>query len=218
MGSTAFSHTVSSGTWRRTILLARRKQPTCCTSIQLAAPCAGVVRGREDRDPDARQQGSYSAAVAGRVERHGFEYVRHGMLSLYAVVNTQTGEVIGKTAPRNTTQEFVAFLTDIVVKQPKTGEIHIVLDNLSAHKTRRAQDFLEAHANVQLHFTPTCSSWLNQVELWFAKLERDLIYRGVLTSMENLARGIMKFIRRYNEDARPFKWKYDDPSRRVSVA
>lgn len=154
----------------------------------------------------------------GRAERHGFEYVRHGTLSLCAALNTQTGEVFGKTAPRHTTQEFVAFLTDIVVKQPKTRDIHIVLDNLSAHKTRRVQEFLDAHPNVQLHFTPTYSSWLNQVELWFAKIERDLIYRGVFTSVKDLARRIMKYIRRHNGDARPFKWQYDDPTRRISVA
>jgi transposase len=93
----------------------------------------------------------------------------------------------------------VAFLTDIVVRQSKTREIHIVLDNLSAQKTRRVVDFLEAHPNVQLNFTPTYSSWLNQVELWFAKIERDLIYRGVFTSVTNLARRIMKYIRRYDK-------------------
>jgi transposase len=154
----------------------------------------------------------------GRAERHGFEYVRHGTLSLYAALNTQTGEVVGKTTARHTSQEFVAFLTDIVVKQPKNRAIHIVLDNLSAHKTRGVQSFLESHPNVKLHFTPTYSSWLNQVELWFAKIERDLIYRGVFTSVKDLARRIMKYIRHHNEQAKPFKWKYDDPSRRISVA
>jgi len=154
----------------------------------------------------------------GRAERHGFEYVRHGTLSLYAAFDTQSGEVHGKTVARHTSQEFVAFLTDIAVRQPNNREIHIILDNLSAHKTPRVQQFLEAHPNVQLHFTPTYSSWLNQVELWFAKIERDLIYRGVFTSVKDLARRIMTYIRRYNEAAKPFKWRYDDPTRRISVA
>lgn len=154
----------------------------------------------------------------GRAERHGFEYVRHGTLSLYAALNTKTGKVYGKTAPRHTSQEFVAFLTDIVTKQRKNREIHIILDNLSAHKTRHVQEFLQAHPNVQLHFTPTYSSWLNQVELWFAKIERDLIYRGVFTSVRNLARRIMTYIRRHNEDPRPIKWQFDDPTRRIQVA
>ena len=151
----------------------------------------------------------------GRAERHGFEYVRHGTLSLYAALDTQTGEVQGKTTARHTSQEFVAFLTDIVVRQPEDREIHIILDNLSAHKTRRVQDFLDAHPNVTLHFTPTYSSWLNQVELWFSKIERDLIYRGVFTSVKDLSRRIMTYIRHYNDDPRPIKWQYDDPSRRI---
>jgi hypothetical protein len=77
----------------------------------------------------------------GRAERHGFEYYRHGTLSLYAALNTRSGEVLGKTADRHTTEEFVAFLTDIVSSQPRQKEIHIIADNLSAHKTRRVHQF-----------------------------------------------------------------------------
>lgn len=154
----------------------------------------------------------------GRAERHGFEYVRNGTPSLYAALNTQTGEVQGKTTARHTTQEFVAFLTDIVVRYPDDQEIHIILDNLSAHKTQRVQDFLALHPNVELHFTPTYSSWLNQVELWFSKIERDLIYRGVFTSVKDLSRRIMTYIRKYNDEPKPFKWSYDNPSRRIRIA
>lgn len=154
----------------------------------------------------------------GRAERHGFEYIRNGTLSLYAALDTQTGEVQGKTTARHTTQEFVAFLTDVVVRYPDGQEIHIILDNLSAHKTQRVQDFLTNHPSVHLHFTPTYSSWLNQVELWFSKIERDLIYRGVFTSVKDLSRRIMTYIRKHNEDPQPIKWKYDDPSRRIHAA
>ena len=101
----------------------------------------------------------------GRAERHGSGYYRHGTLSLYAAFNTQTGEVIGKTASRHTSAEFVAFLTDLVVHQPHRKEIHVIVDNLSAHKTKRVEQFLDDHPNVHLDFTPTYSSWLNQVEL-----------------------------------------------------
>jgi transposase len=154
----------------------------------------------------------------GRAERHGFEYIRNGTLSLYAALDTRSGEVQGKTTARHTSQEFVAFLTDIVVRQPEDREIHIILDNLSAHKTRRVEEFLEVHPNVSLHFTPTYSSWLNQVELWFSKIERDLIYRGIFKSVKDLSRRIMAYIRLYNEDPQPIKWKYDDPARRIHVA
>ena len=154
----------------------------------------------------------------GRAERHGFEYFRHGTLSLYAAFNTKTGEVLGKTAERHSSAEFVAFLTDIVANQPVGKEIHVIADNLSAHKTKRVDDFLTTHRNVHLHFTPTYSSWLNQVELWFAKIERDVIARGVFTSLRDLKRKLMRYIRQYNKQAKPVKWKYFDPSRRITPA
>ncbi|MCZ2076578.1 MAG: IS630 family transposase [Bryobacterales bacterium] len=153
----------------------------------------------------------------GRAERHGFEYFRHGTLSLYAAFNTKTGEVLGKTAERHTSAEFVAFLTDLVANQPRGKEIHVIADNLSAHKTERVREFLSAHPNVQMHFTPTYSSWLNQVELWFAKIERDVIARGVFTSVPDLRRKLMRYIRQYNKSAKPVKWKYFDPSRRITT-
>lgn len=155
---------------------------------------------------------------AGRAERHGFEYFRHGTLSLYAAFNTQTGEVLGKTAARHTSAEFVAFLTDIVANQPSGKQIHVIADNLSAHKTKTVAAFLDAHQNVHLHFTPTYSSWLNQVELWFAKIERDVIARGVFTSAPDLRRKLMRYIRQYNKNPKPVKWKYFDTSRRIAPA
>ena len=152
----------------------------------------------------------------GRAERHGFEYFRHGTLSLYAAFNTKTGEVLGRTAERHTSAEFVAFLTDLVVNQPQGKEIHVIADNLSAHKTKRVDEFLAAHPNVHMHFTPTYSSWLNQVELWFAKIERDVIARGVFTSVPDLKRKLLRYIRQYNKQPRTVKWKYFDPSRRIT--
>src|SRR6202140_154880 len=153
----------------------------------------------------------------GRAERHGFEYYRHGTLSLYAAFNTQTGEVLGKTAERHTSAEFVAFLTDIVINQPRGKEIHVIADNLSAHKSAPVKEFLEAHPKVHLHFTPTYSSWLNQVELWFGKIERDVIARGVFTSVSDLKRKLMRYIRQYNKSPRTVKWKYADPSHHIST-
>ena len=156
--------------------------------------------------------------IPGRAERHGFEYFRHGTLSLYAAFNTKTGEVLGKTAARHTSAEFVAFLADIVANQPRGKEIHVIADNLSAHKTKAVAEFLMAHPKVRMHFTPTYSSWLNQVELWFAKIERDVIARGVFTSIADLKRKLMRYIRRYNEQPKPVKWKYFDPTRRITAA
>jgi transposase len=152
----------------------------------------------------------------GRAERHGFEYFRHGRRSLYAAFNTKTGEVPGKTAARHTSAEFVAFLTDIVAHQPAGKLIHVIADNLSAHQTKRVEGCLVTHPNVHLHFTPTYSSWLNQIELWFAKIARDVIGRGVFTSVTDLKRKLMRYIRQNNKHAKLVKWKYFDPSRHIT--
>jgi transposase len=152
----------------------------------------------------------------GRAERHGFEYRRHGTLSLYAAFNTRTGEVLGQTAPRHTSDDFLAFLTQVVESQPRRREIHIILDNLATHKTQKVRTFLATHARVRLHFTPTYSSWLNQVELWFAKIERDVLARGIFTSVADLRRKILRYIRRYNDAPKPIRWAYADPSRRIA--
>ena len=152
----------------------------------------------------------------GRAERHGFEYYRHGTLSLYAALNPQTGEVIGQTASRHTSKEFVAFLTEVVATQSADREVHIILDNLSAHKTPLVTEFLNQHPNVKLHFTPTYSSWLNQVEIWFSKVERDVITRGIFTSVADLRRKLLRYIRLYSKSAKPFTWKYNDVRRRIN--
>src|SRR6186713_733768 len=153
----------------------------------------------------------------GRAERHGFEYYRHGTLSLYAAFNTKTGNVLGKTAPRHTSAEFVAFLTDIVAHQPKGKQIHVICDNLSAHKTQRVQHFLSEHPAVSIHYTPTYSSWLNQVELWFAKIQRDVIARGVFTSVADLKRKLMRYIRQYNKAPKAIKWIYRNTDNRITT-
>jgi transposase len=151
----------------------------------------------------------------GRAERHGFEYYRHGTLSLFAALNTRTGEVVGQTVARHTSAAFVAFLADVVAAAPRMKEIHVILDNLSTHKTQAVRSFLITHPKVRLHFTPTYSSWLNQVELWFAKIERDLLARGIFTSVPDLARRIRTYIRHYNKQPKPIRWSYNNPAHRI---
>lgn len=151
----------------------------------------------------------------GRAERHGFEYYRHGTLSLYAALETRTGLVIGKTAARHGSKEFVEFLEMLVAQQPRGRQIHVIADNLSAHKTKLVDGFLQAHPNVRIHFIPTYSSWLNQVELVFSKIERDVIARGIFSSVTDLARKLMRYIRLYNQDPRPVTWTHSNPSRRI---
>ena len=152
----------------------------------------------------------------GRAERHAFEYYRHGTLSLYAALNTHTGEVLGCAVPRHISDEFVASLQSVVDLQPRRRAIHIIVDNLSAHKTQKVRTALAAHPTVRLHYTPTYSSWLNQVELWFSKIERDVIARGIFTSVTDLRRKLMRYIKHYNKTAKPFRWSYADPTRRIA--
>jgi transposase len=151
----------------------------------------------------------------GRAESHGFEYKRNGTLSLFAALNTATGEVLGHTAARHTSAQFVAFLQDIVATEPWHREIHVICDNVSAHKTDKVDTFLAEHCNVTIHYTPTYSSWLNQVENWFARIQRDVIARGVFTSTKDLHKKLMRYIHQYNKSARPLKWKYDNPANRI---
>ena len=151
----------------------------------------------------------------GRAERHGFEYFRHGTLSLYAALDTATGRVHGKTAARHTSRDFVAFLREVLSLCPPHQQIHIILDNLSAHKTALVREFLEQNPRVQFHFTPTYSSWLNQVEIWFARIEREVIARGVFTSVPDLARKQRRYINAYSANARPIHWTYSEPARRI---
>ena len=144
-----------------------------------------------------------------------FEYYRHGTLSLYAALDTKTGKVLGKTAAHHTSKEFGGFLGEVVYQRSARPEIHIILDNLSAHKTQAVREFLAAHPNVQLHPAPTYSSWLHQVEIWFSKIERDVIARGVFTSVKELARKLWRYINAYSASAMPIQWKYSDPTRRI---
>jgi transposase len=112
---------------------------------------------------------------------------------------------------------FVDFLADVVASQPRRKEIHVILDNLSTHKTKAVAQFLAAHPNVHLHFTPTYASWLNQIELWFSKMERDLIARGIFRSVGDLRRKIIRYIRHCNRTAQPIRWVYRDPDHRITL-
>lgn len=151
----------------------------------------------------------------GRAERHGFEYKRNGTLSLYAALDVATGRVEGMTAASHSSPVFVRFLDQLVATQPKRRAIHIIADNFAAHKTKVVTDWLAAHPQVHLHFTPTYSSWLNQVEIWFSKIERDMIARGIFTSTTDLRRKLMQYIRAHNKTCQPIEWSYSNVKHRI---
>ena len=109
----------------------------------------------------------------------------------------------------------MAFLKDVVETQPASREVHVILDNFATHKTDLVKQFLLQNPNVTLHFTPTYSSWLNQVESWFSKLQRDVIDRGIFSSVANLKHKILRYLRLYQKTPKPFLWKYSDPRKRI---
>lgn len=143
----------------------------------------------------------------GQVERRSFEYKRNGTASLYAALAVHQGEVIGQCASRHRHQEFLDFLRFLVRTYPDR-ELHLIVDNLSAHKHQTVNRWLRRHHRVLLHFTPTHASWLNQVELWFSILSRKVIRRGIFPSVKALVQAIMDFIERYNQEGRPFTWTF----------
>ena len=154
----------------------------------------------------------------GRAERHGFEYKRNDTLSPYAALYVATGHVEGMTAERHTSAEFLRFLDRWWLRSPSARRaIHLIADNLSARKTKAVAAWLAARPRVTLHYTPTYSSWLNQVELWFAKIERDMIARGIFTSTADLRRKLMQYIRAHNKTCQPFQWSHSNPRHRITA-
>lgn len=142
-----------------------------------------------------------------RIGSRTHDYKRNGTTSLYAAFNTLTGKVIGKVADRTNSKAFLSFLKLLNRRTRADRELHVILDNLSAHKTQAVRDWVAEHPRIHLHFTPTSSSWLNAVEGWFAQLERRALYRGVFTSVPELKAELMRFIKVHNtESAKPFKW------------
>jgi len=131
-------------------------------------------------------------------------YKRHGTTTLFAALDVLTGQVQTGHYARRRRREFLDFMNDIVATRPGK-EIHVVLDNLNTHKPKQDR-WLKAHPNVHLHFTPTYSSWLNQVECWFSILSRAALRGASFTSPRQLRDGIDRFVKAYNQSATPFEW------------
>jgi transposase len=140
-----------------------------------------------------------------KTEKRTHDYVRHGTTNLFAALNTATGEVAGGCFARRRTKEFLKFMDQVV---PAHGgrEIHVVLDNLSTHSGSDVDAWLTRHPNVSFHFTPTGSSWLNQVETWFGIITRQAIRRGTFGSVRQLINTINAYIANWNQDSKPFTW------------
>jgi putative transposase len=151
----------------------------------------------------------------GYVEGITHDYVRHGTTTLFAALNIANGTILAQCKQRHRHQEFLSFLRHIELNVPHTLEVHLVCDNYATHKHPRVRAWFARRPRFHVHFTPTYSSWLNQVELWFAKIERDLIARGIFTSVPDLRKKLLQYITLHNKTAQPFEWTYTNPKHRV---
>jgi transposase len=132
------------------------------------------------------------------------DYKRNGTTTLFAALDVGTGQAMGRHYKRRRRLEFLDFMNRMV-KQYQRKEIHVILDNLSTHKPKR-DVWLARHPNVHFHYTPTHTSWLNQIEIWFSILAGKSLKGGSFGSVAELVAHISAFIDRYNEEARPFVW------------
>ena len=144
--------------------------------------------------------------MPGMPERRTHDYARHGVTSLFAAFNIADGTVISELHRRHRHQEFLKFLKKIDKNVPAELDIHVICDNYGTHKTPAIQAWLDRHPRFHVHFTPTGSSWINQVERWFGYLTDQKIRRGVHKSVQSLEADIRAWIDTWNENPRPFAW------------
>lgn len=142
----------------------------------------------------------------GYLEGITHQYQRHGTLTLFAALDLATGEVITQCKKRHRHQEFLQFLNHIEANVPKALDIHLVVDNYATHKHRKVKNWLAARPRYHVHYTPTYSSWLNQVEIWFNIITQKAIRRGSFRSVKQLIEKIEQFVKNYNSKSNPFTW------------
>jgi len=142
----------------------------------------------------------------GYLEGVTHDYIRHGTTTLFAALNAATGEVIAQCKPRHRHQEFLAFLRHIDQAVPANLDVHLVVDNYATHKHPRVRAWLARHTRYHMHFTPTYSSWLNQVERWFGLITQQAIRRGSFRNVRQLIASIERYTEQYNQHKRPFVW------------
>ena len=142
----------------------------------------------------------------GQPARRTHDYRRHGVTSLFAALDIATGRVIGKCYPRHRAAEFRKFLDEIEANVPADLDVHLVMDNYATHKTPLIRSWLAKRPRWHVHLTPTSSSWLNQVERFFALITQHKIKRGAHRSVVALKADISDYIANHNADPKPFRW------------
>jgi transposase/transposase-like protein len=176
--------------------------------LYLTPPANAVVFSVDEKSQiQARQRAQPILPMDfGQPERRTHNYLRHGTLDLFAALNVATGEGLTRGTAQHRAQDFVAFLRDIDGSVEPALDIHVVLDNLSAHKAPPIQRWLVRHPRVHFHFTPTYASWLNLVERFFGLLTEKALKRGSHTSIAQLRAAILAYVDAHNDRGTPFKW------------
>jgi transposase len=144
--------------------------------------------------------------MPGMPEQRTHDYARHGITSLFAAFNVADGTVIGELHRQHRATEFRKFLVTIDKTVPAELDVHLICDNYGTHKTPAIKAWLRRHPRFHMHFTPTGSSWINQVERWFGYLTDQLIRRGVHKSVQALEHDIRTWMQQWNQDPKPFVW------------
>lgn len=142
----------------------------------------------------------------GYLEGITHDYVRHGTTTLFAALDIATGTVFTECKPRHRHQEFLAFLRRLDACIPQEFEVHLIVDNYATHKHPKVRTWLAQRPRYHIHYTPTYSSWLNQVERWFGLITQRAIRRGSFRSVKELVQKIDAFVQHYNRSSRPFVW------------
>lgn len=145
---------------------------------------------------------------AGQSKRLTATYKRNGTVSLLAALSVHKGAITTRTVDKNNAQNFLSFLKELYRKYPRK-HLHVIVDNLTVHKHKIVAQWVESKRRITLHYTPTYSSWLNQIEIWFNILTKDVLKGGAWKSGTQLADQLMEYVKNYNEQrAKPFKWTY----------
>jgi transposase len=215
------SHTLVARIWRRAGLYPGssehhrlsddpefERKATDIVGVYLNPPQHAFVFATDGRAPIRVLGHVEPLSSASRAERAVAAYPL-GTAALYAALDAANGEIHGHSAAGQGSGAFVAFLTDVVSSEARRREIHVVVDHLALHQTKGLKKFLAEHPRLYLHLTPSHEWWLNQVGLWIAKAERDLLACGAFDALPDLPRKIRRFMRRYRENPKPVRWASD---------
>ena len=178
------------------------------TGLYLAPPDKALVLAVDEKSQCQALERTQPALPMGLGYAEGYthDYTRHGTTTLFAALDVQSGKVISRCKPGLRHTEFISFLRQIDANTPPELDLHVIVDNYATHKHPKVKVWLARHPRFHFHFTPTYSSWLNQVEIFFGIITKRAIRRGSFSSVKDLVRKIDAFVEAYNKTAKPFAW------------